>query len=122
MAPDNPRDAMSDNQVWRMEDYVPRLLGSSLESRQGWAYHVTSPLDGYVTCQQWVNTLGGKPMMDASRTPEIIADAAHWILGQPVSCTGNFFIDELVLRAAGVTDFERYAVSPGAPLQRDFFV
>ena len=60
--------------------------------------------------------------MDVSRTPAILADAAYWIFEQPVSCTGNFFVDEVLLRAAGVTDFERYAVTPGAPLQRDFFV
>ena len=60
MAPDNPRDAMSDAQVWKMEDYIPRILGSSLESRQGWTYHVSSPLGGgYIIAQQWVNTLGG---------------------------------------------------------------
>jgi len=59
MAPDNPRDRMSPNQVWRMEDLISRALGSSLESRQGWAYHVTTPLDGFVTAQIWANTLGG---------------------------------------------------------------
>jgi citronellol/citronellal dehydrogenase len=69
-----------------------------------------------------VDMLGGQPMMDASRTPEIMADAAHWILSQPVSTTGQFFIDEDVLRGSGVTDFEKYAVKPGAPLQPDFFV
>jgi citronellol/citronellal dehydrogenase len=36
--------------------------------------------------------------------------------------TGNFFLDEDVLRRAGVTDFERYAVSPGVPLYKDLFV
>lgn len=69
-----------------------------------------------------VNMLGGKPMMDASRTPEIMADAAAWILKQPVTTTGQFFLDEDVLRAAGETDFEKYAVTPGAPLQPDFFI
>ena len=69
-----------------------------------------------------VGMLGGQPMLDASRTPEIMADAAHWILTQPVACTGNFFVDEDVLRGAGVTDFDRYAVKPGAPLQPDFFL
>jgi citronellol/citronellal dehydrogenase len=69
-----------------------------------------------------VDMLGGQPMMDASRTPEIMADAAHWILSQPVTTTGNFFVDEDVLRGAGVTDFDRYAVKPGAPLTPDFFL
>jgi hypothetical protein len=66
MAPDNPRDRMSPNQVWRMEDLISRALGSSLESRQGWQYHVTSPLDGFVTAQIWANTLGGSHHLAAT--------------------------------------------------------
>ena len=57
------------------------------------------------------------------RTPAIVADAAHAILCRPAtSCTGRFFIDEDVLRAAGITDFSTYAVSPGAPLLPDAFL
>jgi citronellol/citronellal dehydrogenase len=60
---------------------------------------------------------------DRGRTPEIMADAAWQILTQDSrSTTGNFFIDEDVLAAAGVTDFARYAVSPGKPLRGDFFL
>ncbi len=52
-----------------------------------------------------------------------MADAAHAILVRPArETTGNFFIDEDVLRQAGVTDFERYAVEPGAELLPDFFL
>ena len=53
------------------------------------------------------------PGIDAARgrKPEVMADAAHWILTQPArSCTGNFFIDEEVLRKAGVADLRGYAV------------
>jgi citronellol/citronellal dehydrogenase len=58
-----------------------------------------------------------------SRRPEIVADAAHWILTRdPAGCTGNFFVDEDVLRGAGVTDFSAYAVEPGAGLEDDFFL
>jgi len=57
--------------------------------------------------------LGGDAMMNASRTPEIMADAAHWVLTQPASTTGNFFIDDDVLERAGVTDLSGYAVVPG---------
>jgi citronellol/citronellal dehydrogenase len=68
--------------------------------------------------------LGGDAMAAQSRSPEIVADAAHAILSRPArECSGNFFIDEEVLRAEGVHDFSRYA--PGhaaAPLQADFFV
>ncbi|MEO0557685.1 MAG: NAD(P)-dependent oxidoreductase [Bacteroidota bacterium] len=57
--------------------------------------------------------LGGDAMMNASRTPEIMADAAHWVLTQPASTTGNFFIDDEVMERAGVTDLSGYAVVPG---------
>jgi citronellol/citronellal dehydrogenase len=70
-----------------------------------------------------LNLLGGDETAKRGRTPEIVADAAHAILTRPsTACTGNFFIDEDVLEAEGVTDFERYAVTPGEPLLPDFFV
>ena len=69
------------------------------------------------------NLLGGDEIMRRSRKPEIIGDAAHWILTQDSrTCTGNFFVDEDVLRAAGVTDFSAYAVEPGMELAPDFFL
>jgi len=58
-----------------------------------------------------------------SRTPEIMADAARVVLTRESrSATGQFFIDETVLRDAGITDFERYAVTPGVPLNPDIFL
>jgi citronellol/citronellal dehydrogenase len=69
------------------------------------------------------NVLGGEDGMKRCRKPEIMADAAHAILNKPAkACSGNFFIDDEVLAAAGVTDFDQYAVSPGTPLMPDFFV
>jgi citronellol/citronellal dehydrogenase len=69
------------------------------------------------------NLLGGETMARASRKPEILSDAAAIVLSRPsADCTGNFFIDEEVLREAGVTDFTRYANDPGARLIPDFFV
>jgi citronellol/citronellal dehydrogenase len=60
---------------------------------------------------------------ERGRTPEIVADAAHWILTQDSrSSTGNFFIDDEVLARAGVTDLSGYAMTPGEPLQMDFFL
>ncbi|MGI3903153.1 MAG: SDR family oxidoreductase [Janthinobacterium lividum] len=57
------------------------------------------------------------------RTPDIMADAAYAVLIRDGKhCTGNFFIDEDVLRASGSVDFERYSVTPGAPLTPDLFV
>ena len=50
-------------------------------------------------------------------------NAAYAILCRDsITCTGNFYIDEVVLREEGVTDFNQYAVEPGADLFRDFFV
>jgi citronellol/citronellal dehydrogenase len=69
------------------------------------------------------NLLGGEPILRGSRSPEIVADAAHAIVTRPSrECTGNFFVDDDVLRAAGVTDFDRYQTVPGAPLLPDFFL
>lgn len=62
-------------------------------------------------------------VLRASRLPAIMADAAHAILMRDSrACSGNYFIDEEVLREAGVTDFEQYAVSPGTPLYNDLFL
>lgn len=67
--------------------------------------------------------LGGEAMMQCSRTPEIMADAAAVILSQSSSeCTGNFFIDEDVLRDEGMTDFDQYAVDPSKELLLDLFL
>ncbi|MFP3939129.1 MAG: SDR family oxidoreductase [Thermoanaerobaculia bacterium] len=67
--------------------------------------------------------LGGAVKPEQCRKPEILADAAHAILTRPSrECTGNFFIDDEVLAEEGVTDLDRYAVSPGTPLFPDFFV
>ncbi len=67
--------------------------------------------------------LGGDAMVNASRTPEIMADAAHAIFTKPArECTGNFFIDDTVLYDAGVADFEKYRVDASKKLLVDFFV
>ena len=57
------------------------------------------------------------------RSPAIMADAAHAVLSaSPSARSGEFLIDEDVLRAQGVTDFERYAIEPGQPLAPDLFL
>jgi len=70
------------------------------------------------------NVLGGEGMAKHSRTPQIVADAAYSIVTRPArECTGNFFIDEEVLRADGVTDLSRYAAGGSdGPYFPDFFV
>ncbi len=69
------------------------------------------------------NLLGGQDMVDRSRTPEIMGDAAYAILSRPSGeCTGNFYLDEQVLRETGVDDFDAYAVKPGSALATDLFL
>lgn len=69
------------------------------------------------------NLLGGDFLMQRSRKPEIVADAAFHILKRPsAQCTGHFFIDEEVLKAEGVSDFTPYAVNPALNLMKDLFV
>jgi citronellol/citronellal dehydrogenase len=68
------------------------------------------------------NLLGGEALARVSRRPEIVADAAAAILAKGTDFTAWFCLDDLVLAAAGVTDFDAYAVTPGERLQLDFFV
>jgi len=72
------------------------------------------------------NLLGGPAVSARGRHPEIVADAAHAIVTRASrECTGQFFIDEEVLRAEGVSDFSRYRVDPQLPeseLALDLFV
>jgi citronellol/citronellal dehydrogenase len=57
------------------------------------------------------------------RTPEILADAAHLVLTLDPAPSGQFFIDDSLLAAHGVTDLGRYAVTPGTTdFIPDFFV
>jgi len=69
------------------------------------------------------NLLGGEMLANMSRTSDILADAAFYILQKPaVECTGNLFIDEQVLANEGITDLEKYSVVPGANLYNDLFI
>jgi len=62
-------------------------------------------------------------ILKASRKPAIVADAAYAILNRDSRrATGNFYIDEAVLREEGVTQFDQYAVTPGARLCPDLFL
>jgi citronellol/citronellal dehydrogenase len=70
-----------------------------------------------------LNLLGGSETARRGRTPAVVADAAHAILvRESRSCTGNFFVDEDVLRAEGVQSLDQYAVEKGQELLPDFFL
>jgi citronellol/citronellal dehydrogenase len=98
------------------------VLGMSEELRErGIAVNALWPRTVIATAA--LNLLGGDETARHGRTVEIVADAAHVILTRPSrSCTGNFFVDEDLLRSEGVTDFEKYAVSRGETLLPDFFL
>ncbi len=66
---------------------------------------------------------GVSEQLDRTRRPSIMGDAAHAILTRDArTTTGNFFLDDDVLREAGVTNFDAYAVKPGMPLLPDLFL
>lgn len=68
------------------------------------------------------NLLGGEALINMSRHPEIVADAAYFILSSATTFTGQTLIDEDVLKANGISDLEPYAVQPGGKLFTDLFV
>lgn len=69
------------------------------------------------------NLLGGDQMVQTSRKPSIMGDAAWAVLTRDAkTCSGNFFVDDEVMHSEGVTDLEPYSVVPGAELTPDFFV
>jgi citronellol/citronellal dehydrogenase len=101
------------------------VLGMAGEFRQqGVAFNALWPKTTIDTAA--IRNVVGAQFSERSRTPQIMADAAHAIFTQSSrECTGNFFIDEDLLRAQGVEDFSGYAVAPGTPdsdLQPDFFI
>lgn len=69
------------------------------------------------------NLLGGEQLMQMSRKPEIMAEAAFAVLQKSATeITGQFLIDEGVLQQEGETNFDRYAVTPGGKLYPDLFL
>jgi citronellol/citronellal dehydrogenase len=98
------------------------VLGMSSEFiEQGVAVNALWPLTVIKTSA--ITMLGGSVTEKICRRPEIVADAAHAILVRDSrQCTGNFFLDEEILREEGVTDFTQYAVDPESPLAPDLFL
>ena len=99
------------------------VLGMAEEFRpSGVAFNALWPKTAIATAAV-ENLLGGPEAVKCCRKPEIMADAAYWVLTQESrSCTGNFFVDEDVLKNAGVTDLDIYVVDPTKSLMPDFFV
>jgi citronellol/citronellal dehydrogenase len=99
------------------------MLGLAAEYRaQGVACNALWPRTTIATAAVEF-ALGGEQMLRRSRTPQIVADAAHVILTRPArECSGQFFIDDSVLYAAGVHDFAPYTVDPASTLLGDLFL
>jgi citronellol/citronellal dehydrogenase len=98
------------------------VLGMAAEFREdGIAFNALWPRTVIATAA--LRVLEGQVDPANCRTEEIMADAAHSILGRDArACTGNFYLDEDVLRATGMKDFDRYAVKPGEALMKDLFL
>jgi citronellol/citronellal dehydrogenase len=98
------------------------VLGMSAEfASKGVAVNALWPRTAIATAA--VNMLGGQAMMNASRKPSIMSDAAYAILTRDSKgCTGNFYIDDEVLAEEGVTNLDSYSIVPGAKLIEDFFL
>ena len=102
------------------------VLGMAEEFRdEGIAFNGLWPKTMIATAAV-INLLGGEESAKRSRKPEIMADAAHDIMIRDSrSCTGNFFVDEEVLKEEGVVDFRAYQVDPSlkeGDLFPDFFL
>jgi len=100
------------------------VLGMAEEFRSlGIAVNALWPRTGIDT--EAIRLIAGAETRRITRSPEIMADAAHWLLSQPSrKSTGRFYLDDELLRGAGVTDFSRYR-QPGveeSELMADFFV
>ncbi|KPK14437.1 MAG: short-chain dehydrogenase, partial [Betaproteobacteria bacterium SG8_41] len=97
-------------------------LGMAEELRpQGIAVNSLWPRTTIATAAIEVNF--PQAILKASRKPSIMADAAYVVLNRDGRrATGNFYIDETVLREEGITDFEQYAVTPGVALYSDLFL
>ena len=99
------------------------VLGMAEEFRdQGVAFNALWPRTGIATAAIEFALTGGEGMKHC-RTPDIIADAAYAIFNKPSrECTGNFFIDDVLLYAEGERDIDKYRVDPTKSLMPDFFV
>ncbi|NWU72381.1 HSDL2 protein, partial [Pterocles burchelli] len=96
------------------------VLGMAEEFRGEVAVNALWPKTAIHTAA--MDMLGGAGIEKQCRKTDIIADAAYCILTKPKSFTGNFIIDEVLLREEGVKDFDVYAIAPGHPLIPDFFL
>lgn len=96
------------------------VLGMAQEYKGSIAVNALWPRTAIQTAA--MDMLGGSGVGKQCRKVEIMADAAYAIFSKPTSFTGQFVIDDDILKKEGIKDFDVYAVEPGHPLLPDFFL
>lgn len=96
------------------------VLGMAEEFRGEIAVNALWPKTAIHTAA--MDMLGGSGVESQCRKVDIMADAAYSIFKRPKSFTGNFILDENILKEEGINDFDVYAIKPGHPLLPDFFL
>lgn len=96
------------------------VLGMAQEYKGSIAVNALWPRTAIQTAA--MDMLGGSEVGKQCRKVEIMADAAYAIFSKPTSFTGQFVIDDDILKKEGIKDFDVYAVEPGHPLLPDFFL
>ncbi|XP_075416440.1 hydroxysteroid dehydrogenase-like protein 2 isoform X2 [Tenrec ecaudatus] len=96
------------------------VLGMAEEFRGEIAVNALWPRTAIHTAA--MDMLGGSGIESQCRKVDIIADAAYSIFRKPKNFTGNFVIDENILKEEGIKNFDVYAIKPGHPLLPDFFL
>ncbi|KAM9979916.1 hypothetical protein ACTFIZ_006160 [Dictyostelium cf. discoideum] len=96
------------------------VLGMAEEFKGKVAFNALWPKTAIYTAA--MEMLGGSDVGKQCRTVDILSDSVMWILRQPITITGNFFIDEYCVKQAGITDLEKYSIVKGAKLMNDFFL
>ncbi|XP_041815528.1 hydroxysteroid dehydrogenase-like protein 2 [Chelmon rostratus] len=96
------------------------VLGMAEEFRGRIAVNALWPRTAIQTAA--MDMLGGEGIGKQCRKADIMADAAYAILSRPKDYTGHFLVDEDILKAEGIQDFDQYAIQPGHPLLPDFFL
>lgn len=101
------------------------MLGMAEEFKGKVAFNALWP-ETMIATAVVVNLLGGPELIERSRKPEIVAEAAREILiREAKTSTGNFFIDSQVLASIGISDLSTYQVDQtlkAEALQKDFYM
>lgn len=98
------------------------VLGMALEYKNKISVNALWPRTAIATAAV-KNMIGGEGLVQQSRKPSIMGDAAYFILKRTLAdSSGNFFVDDAVLEAEGISDFDHYAIDPTKKLFPDYFL